>query len=281
MSKTRLAPALQVFQTLQRYPVIRPRRLPDVPIGCASRVSAQAARQSMLSLYHDLGVLVFAGCSAAQTERIGDILRQVVRWGGPGGAVTRLSWTAVDGPERVDGLTAEDFHEGPDEANAGRIKPDAILKLASCRLQQLLRKQVDRAPGQGRAHLQEVQVVVPGLPAPRGTILPAETGPRQLQVVSYAMVGVDGDGGHATGEMSLFTVGTGDYVGSARIDYRLVQSDEGGGRAVPLLGHGGLGKRSGLGTQGLEERLDEATGLLEKLWELEREVWAHRAAEYE
>ncbi|KAG8426674.1 hypothetical protein J3459_007916 [Metarhizium acridum] len=171
MSKTRLAPALQVFQTLQRYPVIRPRRLPDVPIGCASRVSAQAARQSMLSLYHDLGVLVFAGCSAAQTERIGDILRQVVRWGGPGGAVTRLSWTAVDGPERVDGLTAEDFHEGPDEANAGRIKPDAILKLASCRLQQLLRKQVDRAPGQGRAHLQEVQVVVPGLPAPRGTIL--------------------------------------------------------------------------------------------------------------
>ncbi|EFY92037.1 hypothetical protein MAC_01985 [Metarhizium acridum CQMa 102] len=227
MSKTRLAPALQVFQTLQRYPVIRPRRLPDVPIGCASRVSAQAARQSMLSLYHDLGVLVFAGCSAAQTERIGDILRQVVRWGGPGGAVTRLSWTAVDGPERVDGLTAEDFHEGPDEAN------------------------------------------------------PAETGPRQLQVVSYAMVGVDGDGGHATGEMSLFTVGTGDYVGSARIDYRLVQSDEGGGRAVPLLGHGGLGKRSGLGTQGLEERLDEATGLLEKLWELEREVWAHRAAEYE
>ncbi|KAF5136994.1 hypothetical protein E5D57_000769 [Metarhizium anisopliae] len=52
MSKTRPAPALRVFQILQRYPVIRPRCLPDGPVGSsASRVSAQAARQSMLQCW--------------------------------------------------------------------------------------------------------------------------------------------------------------------------------------------------------------------------------------
>lgn len=52
MLNIRLAPALRVFQILQRYPVIRPRCLPDLPIGSsASRVSAQAARQSMLQCW--------------------------------------------------------------------------------------------------------------------------------------------------------------------------------------------------------------------------------------
>lgn len=116
MSKARLAPALQVFQTLQRYPIIRPRRQPDVPIGCVSpSLSAQAAQQSILSLYHDLGVLVFAGCSASQTERIGDILRQVVNWGGPGGAITSLT-TGQHTHKRVDELPARDLHDTLDEA---------------------------------------------------------------------------------------------------------------------------------------------------------------------
>jgi hypothetical protein len=69
----------------------------------------------MLSLYHDLGVLVFAGCSPKQTDRIGDILRQIVGWGGPGGAVTRLT-LAKDEHKRIDALSGEDLHATLDEA---------------------------------------------------------------------------------------------------------------------------------------------------------------------
>lgn len=86
---------------------------------------------------------------------------------------------------------------------------------------------------------------------------------------------VDRDSGHAVGEIRFFAVGTGDYVGAAGIDYRLVRVD--GGKVVPLWGHGRLDKRRGLSTQVQRERLDDVTGLLGKLWELEREVWAHRA----
>jgi hypothetical protein len=79
-------------------------------------VTAQAAQQSMLSLYHDLGVLVFAGCDPKQTDRIGDILRQVVGWGGPGGAVSRLSWVGENGHETVNALDVEDLHETVDDS---------------------------------------------------------------------------------------------------------------------------------------------------------------------
>lgn len=117
MPKTPLAPALRVFQTLQRYPIIRPRQLPDVPVGCTSApVSVQAAQQSILSLYHDLGVLVFAGSNVKQTERIGDLLRQVVAWKGPGGALTRVGLVAEEGYQRFEALGEQDLHETVDES---------------------------------------------------------------------------------------------------------------------------------------------------------------------
>lgn len=90
-----LPPALQVFPTLRRFPALRPRRQAEVPIGCRGRdaavVDAHAVQQSVLHLYHDLGVLVFAGATPRQTQRIGDVVRQVVAWGGLGGAAARLA----------------------------------------------------------------------------------------------------------------------------------------------------------------------------------------------
>lgn len=87
----RLAPALEIFPTLARFQTIRPRRLAEVPIGGPSHeVSPRALQQSTIHLYHDLGVIVFAGCSVAEVRRIGDVLKEVVALGGPGGVVARL-----------------------------------------------------------------------------------------------------------------------------------------------------------------------------------------------
>lgn len=87
----RLPPALEVFSTLTRFQSLRPRRLAEVPIGGPStNVSARALQQSAIHLYHDLGVIVFAGCSVREVRRIGDVLKEVVAWGGQGGVVARL-----------------------------------------------------------------------------------------------------------------------------------------------------------------------------------------------
>jgi hypothetical protein len=63
----------------------------EVPIGGpASNVTAKALQQGAIHLYHDLGVIVFAGCSVSEVRRIGDVLKEVVAWGGQGGLVARL-----------------------------------------------------------------------------------------------------------------------------------------------------------------------------------------------
>lgn len=87
MASKAAAPALEVFPTLRRWPVIRPRPGISVPIGRqdSTILDKKSIDHSMRHLYHDLGVLVFSGCSAKQAARIGDVLARTVGAGGPGG----------------------------------------------------------------------------------------------------------------------------------------------------------------------------------------------------
>lgn len=87
MASKAAAPALEVFPTLRKWPVIRPRPGISVSIGRqdTAALDKRSIDHSMRHLYHDLGVLVFSGCSAKQAARIGDVLARVMRAGGPGG----------------------------------------------------------------------------------------------------------------------------------------------------------------------------------------------------
>jgi hypothetical protein len=91
---------------------------------------------------------------------------------------------------------------------------------------------------------------------------------------------VDPDSGVAVGEVRFFTVGTGNYVGAARIDYEVVCLDEQDEKA-PLKRNGEADRARRLREEGMTKSIDEVGGVLRKLWELEREVWAHRAEELE
>lgn len=90
----RLAPALRAFQTLQRYPVIRPRRLPDLPIGSsASRVSRRPHGKACFNV-------------------------GLYRGGGKSGSAVGTWWTGLDKrsglgqgqEERLDEAGAEEGH---------------------------------------------------------------------------------------------------------------------------------------------------------------------------
>jgi hypothetical protein len=117
--------ALEVFPTLARYKAFRPRRA-NPPIGNTdlkvdprlqddqsnSHKSKLDGRADTFShLYHDLGVLAFAGCTAAQTERIGSILQRVVAWGGPA-HLTALIRDAGSIKQRVPGDVSFTLAEG-------------------------------------------------------------------------------------------------------------------------------------------------------------------------
>lgn len=94
MSRTRALEALtalDVFPNLRRFG-LRPRspawdkKREWVPIGHLHKTVDGASFQGsqMSTIFSDLGVLAYAGCSAQQTRRIGDILRDVIGAGGPG-----------------------------------------------------------------------------------------------------------------------------------------------------------------------------------------------------
>lgn len=91
---------------------------------------------------------------------------------------------------------------------------------------------------------------------------------------------MDSDSGHVFGEIHFFAVGTGGYVGAARIEYEVLRFDEEERKLVPLWEHVKL-ETEALSANVQSQRVGEVNGVLETLWELEREVWAHRAEELE
>lgn len=86
------SPSKYIFETLRAWKHLRPRRWKTVPIGGFRRnPELRQIQDSVATLYHDLGVLVFAGSSVSQTQRIGDIIQKIVEWGGPGATVSMLT----------------------------------------------------------------------------------------------------------------------------------------------------------------------------------------------
>ncbi|KAL7929840.1 hypothetical protein V8C35DRAFT_172314 [Trichoderma chlorosporum] len=287
----RLPPALQVFPTLTRF-ALRPRRLAEIPIGGpAGSVSAKALQQSAIHLYHDLGVLVFAGSSVREVQRIGDVLREVVALGGQGGLVTRLdAWEGEVVREREGVVEEKDLYKALDDKRTGIIRPAALLQLATKRFQKTLEERIPELKGSKDIDVRETQVILPASPPPRGVTNKTVDGPRRLPIESFTTMGVNRVSGYTIGETRFFTVGSSNYVGGARVDYLMLKYGEdkdsegksAGISVTPYWGHGKLKQR--------RRASDEAQGaifedvvrkVMQPLWDVERSVWAAKADELE
>ncbi|KAL6854469.1 hypothetical protein J3F83DRAFT_718783 [Trichoderma novae-zelandiae] len=293
-----LPPALQVFPTLTRFS-LRPRRLTEIPIGgpSASQISAKALQQSAIHLYHDLGVLVFAGCSVPEVRRIGDVLREVVNWGGQGGLVARLdAWEGEVVRRREGKLTEGDLYRALDEKRTGNIKPSAILRLATTRFEETLKERIPELNNATDIDIRESQIIVPGSPPPRGIINKTVDGPRHLPVESFTTVSVDRISGLTIGETRFFTVGSSNYVGGARVDYLMLkhtqtdnakdtkdakdESSPGRISVTPYWGNGKLKQRRRASDEAQGAIFEDVVSrVMQPLWDIERSVWAGRAAE--
>ncbi|KAK1237388.1 hypothetical protein MKX08_003013 [Trichoderma sp. CBMAI-0020] len=297
----RLAPALEIFPTLARFQTIRPRRLAEVPIGGPSHeVSPRALQQSAIHLYHDLGVIVFAGCSVAEVRRIGDVLREVVALGGPGGVVARLDgWEGEVVRRRERSLKGKgDLYRDLDEKRTGIIRPEVLLQLATTRFEETLKERIPELRTAKDIDIRETQVILPGSPPPRGIINKTANGPHRLPIESFTTMGVNRVSGYTIGETRFFTVGSGNYVGGARVDYLMLKHEEEKQKkdgeknrnksastsisVKPFWGRGNLKQRRRVGYEEQTAIFDQVIGkLMQPLWELERSVWADKAEELE
>ncbi|EGR46324.1 uncharacterized protein TRIREDRAFT_109958 [Trichoderma reesei QM6a] len=294
-----LPPALQVFPTLARY-ALRPRRLAEIPIGGPStpQISAKALQQSAIHLYHDLGVLVWVGCSVDQVRRIGDVLRQVVAWGGQGGLVARLdAWEGDVVRKREEGLREGDLYRALDEKRTGNIKPSAVLRLATTRFEETLYERIPELKTAKDIDVRETQIIVPGSPPPRGIINKTVDGPRHLPIESFTTISVDRITGLTIGETRFFTVGSSNYVGGARVDYLILKhtqnqnNDSKGAKGkslqartsvIPYWGNGKLKQRRRASDEAQGAIFEDVVSrVMQPLWDIEGGTWADRAAELE
>lgn len=125
--------AVRVFPVLKKWG-LKTRDVPLYPIGCGvSQKTLDALgtheRQKCVSinarsLYHDLGVVAFDGCTYQQTQRIGQILAGTVALGGPAGLAAMSGGGFRKMPGRLDlpatfpdgdeGRPFVSFHRGSD-----------------------------------------------------------------------------------------------------------------------------------------------------------------------
>jgi hypothetical protein len=105
-------------------------------------------------------------------------------------------------------------------------------------------------------------------------------------------MGVNRVSGYTIGETRFFTVGSGNYVGGARVDYLMLKYEEEKQKkdgekknnisVKPFWGHGNLKQRRRVGYEEQTAIFDQVIGrLMQPLWELERSVWADKAEELE
>lgn len=98
-------------------------------------------------------------------------------------------------------------------------------------------------------------------------------------------MGVNRVSGYTIGETRFFTVGSGNYVGGARVDYLMLKHEEEKNKKIsvkPFWGHGNLKQRRRVGYEEQTAIFDQVIGrLMQPLWELERSVWADKAEELE
>ncbi|KAH0493538.1 hypothetical protein TgHK011_000202 [Trichoderma gracile] len=278
-----LPPALQVFPTLTRY-ALRPRRLAEIPIGgpSAPQISAKALQQSAIHLYHDLGVLVWVGCSVEQ-----------------GGLVARLdAWEGDVVRRREGGLGEGDLYRALDEKRTGNIKPSAVLRLATTRFEETLHERIPELKTAKDIDVRETQIIVPGSPPPRGIIHKTVDGPRHLPIESFTTIGVDRISGLTIGETRFFTVGASNYVGGARVDYMILKqtktdsskaSKDAKGKSLQerisvtlYWGNGKLKQRRRAGDEAQGAIFEDVVSrVMQPLWDIEGSTWADRAAELE
>lgn len=130
--------------------------------------------------------------------------------------------------------------------------------------------------------LRERGVILKGNPMPKGILQSTVDGPRILPLECYTSIRIDPKFSNVYGEVILFSGGgKGQYVGSVRVDYTLLQVDWVKEQMKTLwipesddeLGDGTetLGTLSGTTSNVL------SSDVLRPLWKLEREVYGDKA----
>ncbi|KAF7551098.1 hypothetical protein G7Z17_g5270 [Cylindrodendrum hubeiense] len=271
-----LAPALRVFPTLKRFaPAFAPRGILNPP-GQSPPIEERTI-MSLSSLYHDLGVIVFAGTSVRRVKRIGKILRKAVAVGGP----PRIMSTTYNCLNFMSyKLPVEDWHiDTTHKSEEGYLSTEALVDLGKKAAfkwgEQTVRNMKDADGNSPPVSFREHHVrITQGLHV-RGVIHQTANGPRRLPVEALMRITKLQDQCGVIMRIFFYTAVTGHYVGEVKLHLNFYSTV---GDKEPL--HPGLSKA--ILDKGPREKLCTKTDrnlVKNGLWKLEDQVWYGRASD--
>ncbi|KAH6995018.1 hypothetical protein EDB80DRAFT_897289 [Ilyonectria destructans] len=275
----KLAPALRVFPTLKRFtPAFQPRWLADVPPG--GPLPEAMAHGSIATVYEDLGVIAFAGASVKQATHIGTLLEKVVSIGGP--SMTRTAnYNPSDRYCKVVKyrLPVEDGHiDSIFKTEEGYLSTEGLLHLGKTAAFKwgtgALEKSNDPEINIKTINFREHRVRIKQGPFTAGVIHQTINGPRRLPVDAVLHITKKPDACRVGMVINFYTAVKEQYVGTTRLHLDFYSTANGMQQLHPDY----LWK---IFKGGQHDRLvtrEDRNSLNESVWDLERQVWAHRVA---
>ncbi|CAM1502744.1 Fc.00g075200.m01.CDS01 [Cosmosporella sp. VM-42] len=288
--------ALEEFPTLQRFSAQR--FLPFQPsrksphISKPPRSKSPAGGKALGHLYHDLGVLVFAGSSDSQVARIGEILKQVTSKHG-GVMPLRDAGTAwVEGtlpPKlRIYRINSEKMQIEEDWCwEEGEVSLEGLLQLTRTASQEFAQEATDKMKALQQScdvfKLQLYKVDLYSGSRKRGLIHPTVNGPRRLKVDAHVYFSLrPRDFNRLSFHMHFYTAVTCQYLGSASVHSTIFHPDF---VALPSK------SKAQLPFELQRELFDEMESLeigskkdrediLTRIWNLENEIWVGEAQKH-
>ncbi|KAH6975347.1 hypothetical protein BKA56DRAFT_675386 [Ilyonectria sp. MPI-CAGE-AT-0026] len=260
----KIAPALRVFPTLKRFtPNLQPRWLIDIPPG--GPLPGVRSDGSISSVYDDLGVIAFAGASVKQATRIGTLLEKVVSIGGP--SVMRsatyhpsdryhkvVKYRLPEGYLSIEGLL--------------RLGKTAAFKWGTAALENSNDPDINTKTVNFREHNVRIQQG----PFTQGVVHQTINGPRRLPVDAVLHIAVKPDACRVSIAILFHTAIKGHYLGKTKIHLDFYSAANG---MQPLHADYMSAIFEG-GPHEITARRNDRDFLNKSVWNLERQVWAHR-----
>ncbi|KAH8685263.1 hypothetical protein BGZ61DRAFT_455197 [Ilyonectria robusta] len=273
----KIAPALRVFPTLKRFtPALQPRWLIGIPPG--GPLPGAISHGSISSVYDDLGVIAFAGASVKQATRIGTLLEKVVSLGGAS-VMRTATYHPSDRYHKIVKyrLPVEDGHIDPIfKTEEGYLSIEGLLRLGKTAAFKwgtgALESSNDPDINTKTVKFREHNVRIQQGPLTQGVVHQTINGPRRLPVDAILHIAIKPGVCRVSMSILFYTAIKGHYLGTTKLHLDFYSAANG---MQPLHADYTSTIFEG-GPHEVPARRSDRDFLNKSVWNLERQVWAHR-----
>ncbi|KAH7152824.1 hypothetical protein EDB81DRAFT_881783 [Dactylonectria macrodidyma] len=268
--------AFRVLPGLKQFaPTFAPRSLLySKPGSYVRQIKPQTVGTDLQSIYHDLGVIVFAGAPVVQVERIGYLIRKVIHFGP---TLKRVYYKKLPSKVNTWRIPTEDWHiDANHNTEIGYLSSDALVEFSKTLAYRWANNTLDHMEAEGSdinhntVSFREHHFSIKQTPSDSGIINKTVNGPRRLPIDAVIQAAVQPKLPQIGFHMLFYAAGTGRLVGESTISLNFYYKKD---KKLELLNRN-LRRIWDASPYDRARNLTSAEMVNKTLWSLEHETWA-------